>query len=231
MTIIELCGLPGCGKSTLCGNIMEELKLHDVDNVYGRNDVMRYRYGFFSKILNRLRLYRCSPFILHKLIKAYTIDITSDPRYVKRLVRLFAGLNKLSEDNNVDVVLLDEGIVEHVVSLAYGVKILDNETLQELMKLMFTSYNVIVINCHIDIDESIRRIKTRNKKNARYDYANSDDIKRLFEFKKNNIDTVLNHFHGKRIDLDMNASQDEALTQFYKFISFTDGKVAMNENN
>ena len=218
MKIIEFCGLPGCGKTTICERLIENFKVCSSNtNVYCRKDV----YFFKRRIWDSYLISRCTPMffkfykILNNFIKEYR---KGNKRYIDRIYRLYVKLYKISIHYSDSIVILDEGIVQHITSLAHQQKIVNSVSFVRLVDFLFSNFEITVINCCIDMNETIRRIKKRNNENDRFNLSDVDEIKKILNIKNNNINIILEQFHGIRYDLDMNCSVEEIYNELLKLL-------------
>ena len=194
--IVELCGLPGAGKSTLLNEFITNnlhLKIWTREEIYdGRKIERTIRYLVAKKlgIGADVKLYRA--------IKNFSQQYPScTERYEKRLFGIIVVLKKSSKK----LVVLEEGLIQYVSSIAYKEELCENNTFEEIMSIihMFDEYKVVY--CDLDIEECISRVKKRNKKGDRYNLEELVQMKELLEIKRHNIKKVIEKMNISETDI------------------------------
>ena len=172
--IIELYGLPGCGKTTLKRNLIEK----NPTCFCGMDDVTsRYKSSsFFTKC-------RCLPvssiWALLKLFVVFPVLKITDWNIYKGFFSLLVVYNYCKVVKVSDYVIIDHGLVQSCVSLLYSVH-LDNKQIYQYQQ-RFTSFLKSVgvdlfSYCSIPILISLNRVRTRNRMNSgRLDAIYDDD--------------------------------------------------------
>ena len=196
--IIELCGLPGCGKSTLSKELLKKWRAEAAgETVYDREDVLKRNLAF--RAVDRALFDKCSVGKRKELIEIIHKNARHDSdwerRYIHRLLELTEGMRRKSNEN----IFLDEGLIQYITSLAYSNPLIPGEELECLIERVFpddTDY--YIINCDISVETAIARVKQRNRRNDRYAVDNEKMQKKLMSVKKENIDILLNSKMLKR---------------------------------
>lgn len=199
MIIIELVGLPGCGKSTIIDIARGKRK----DLFITRRDLFGIKipyiwlkqYSIKRRLWNDLRdIYRKTNMMKKKF-------------YFERLIQLILYLTYCSESNPNSVILLEEGIVQYFSSLAYETDLDINLT--KVINEQLSTFNPIVIDCKIPVEIACKRINTRKKSGDRYMIDNIAFQHKIMIQKRKNLDYILNLFNGLRFELDMEKNMEE----------------------
>ena len=205
MVIIELTGLPGCGKTTLINSVLNDPKYS------GR---IITRDGLFSEKvpgtwIRKYFIAFCASVLLCK--SYFRSDMNNKKLYFKRLLQLMIYMDYKVRKTKDSIFILDEGIVQYVSSLAYDKEIEFDSGLKKLVRRFIKKYDPTVIDCHISVDTAYDRIMGRGKTNDRYYLDDKDEVKRLLKIKRDNIDMIIKEFIGqvKTVDL-MDKSADAA---------------------
>ena len=214
LKFIELVGLPGCGKSTLVKSMMETLSKDEKVVVLNRKS--------FSSIINFMWKNRWSiPFIaVYKLLFSchlklkmsliryiYQYDVNSlSIIYAIYIVDIYSFVKKNNYKNMI--ILLDEGIIQFLSSIAHNIKIENNSDMLGLYSsLRDLTENSVYVRCNIPLDIAVQRIKIRNR-NDRFAY--SDTLTGLLKVKQDNINYLLEICTSKSciVELDMTKSTE-----------------------
>ncbi len=197
MKVIELCGNPGCGKTTIGKEVLNCLRKQGY-NAYDYNEIkekkslknIRYLYGVNSWILlSRLIKFGLKNGLNKKLL-IYSIKITLLINYIKD------NLN----NKKIDYLLFDEGIIQYITTLSHNRTI--GEEINPLSKMIRDNYNnndYYVFSCILDIEENVKRINTRNRQGDRFVVDNIMKQKELLIKKNNNINFVLTKIKPKKM--------------------------------
>ena len=209
LKFIELVGLPGCGKSTLVKSIMETLSKDKKLVVLNRKS--------FSSIINFMWKNRWSiPFIaLYKLLFSCHLKLKmSLIRYMSRyevnslsviyaiyIIDIYSFVKKNNHKNII--ILLDEGIIQFLSSIAHNIKIENNSDMLGLYScLRDLIENSVYVRCNIPLDMVVQRIKIRNRNDR---FACSNTLTDLLKVKQDNINYLVEILTSKSciVEIDM----------------------------
>jgi len=211
MKIIEFAGLPGCGKSTLCKSFIAE---KFPQKVYTYKDIIR-----FVSTKNRRKIYgiyaRVNPFRwkLLKLLKAFSEKYDNiSPQAVFILIALYDFTSVLQIFKKNSIVVLDEGFVQNITSIAHLQPINEDKELNDLVKYIQAKKNLFLVNCSADTDTVVERIRKRNGKDRFNSITDNKDLKNALSIKQDNITKVAKAF-GTSVDVCLNTSTNDALKQ------------------
>lgn len=214
--IVELCGVPGAGKSTLLNKLIsknQSVKVYTREDVYDRRKIERTIRYFIAKFIG------VGPDIkLYKIIKTLSQQYPScTERYEKRLFGLIIVL-KCSRDK---LIILEEGLIQYVSSIAYEEELSINEAFNDMMSIIRTFEKYKIVFCDLDTEECIARIKKRNKEGDRYNLEDYTRITKLLELKKGNIKRVIESMHiSEACILEINTKEtlDENVKKLQQFV-------------
>lgn len=160
--IIELYGLPGCGKTTLC------IKLKKVYELNG------YKVGLINEASKT-----CT--FTHVLSVLLLKDIIALFRWFYNILRGGNMINKISLSpykrlliyrcikgySDCDYVFIEHGIIQCIVSSIYGIKDDDSLLNKSICKLfLHKDFVDMFLYCHVTPEEAFKRIRIRNRKNS-----------------------------------------------------------------
>lgn len=212
MTIIELCGTPGCGKSTTLKAFKKKYpdlaaKLLDYKSIYPPTAMLRG----FSKRLNmfRVKLFGMLPFVLSKEEKTiYSFMRENDDKnclYIAKTIGIYKGLkNNFSSSKTL---VLDEGIIQHLSSGAYERSLTGIKSLVPVFESL-QNVNYVCIRFSCDEENVVKRIAGRHN-GKRYDIADKKRLLQLLYIKNTNIDQLIEMSCFKVRSLDTQKSPEE----------------------
>lgn len=157
--VIELNGCCGCGKSTLAANVERMLRQRNI------------RYAKLSGLLNR---YSGSVNIkaVCDLIH-YTVSIRplrlERKEYFKHVLKIYNALIQAGKEGEYDVILLDEGIIQGLSSIAYQDMISGRKAVDAVLQVLLKDINMYIVNCNLKYKELVLRINKRNRNTGRID--------------------------------------------------------------
>lgn len=190
MTIIEFSGTPGCGKSTLCARLLEKLVedekccAFDYNEIKNKNKIYNLKYVLMKKNLK----------LIYSILK-YGLKNNKNHRtiiYSIKCAVIIDQIRQWSEEKNIDYLLFDEGILQYITTLSHGIKIdYSIDLINDVLCEFYANKNVFVINCRLNINENMRRLKLRNRENDRFLIKNDLELQDALALKKYNIEKVV----------------------------------------
>ena len=178
--IIDLYGMPGSGKSTVCNYLEQNLEFKNVKNWYIEKTIGKiifhlYLYLFFLDKTSRKKYKEIMKIIDNK--KAYKNYINSNVNislYIKYML-----FDYYLERKNIKKIIIDEGIIHYSISL-YVEFNLEKEKIMKIIELLKLN-NVKYIGLKIDIEESKKNIKKRNRKRCPIDFLNDNELDKFLK--------------------------------------------------
>ena len=220
--IIDLYGLPGCGKTTLQNSLMASCKdcslsvgyLPDLTTYMKKHPVYSIVNSFSVSQLFLLLRFCCSVPLLRP----------SSWRIYIGLIK-FIFIYKLSKTVYVkDYIVVDHGFCQSIGSLTYGnIESLSENSKQLLSKLLAVIEIDFPVYCHISSELSFQRIRIRNRqsKSGRLDLIQEDDrlINALLVQTKM-FDSVYNLTDGRGLYLEMDDEVESIASQVFNSIIY-----------
>lgn len=168
--IIELCGLPACGKTTLVDAVVGQLskvcRVTDFDTA--KNEVLRAPKWKLLCSISLFDMYHCLRFLFYFPRDEKRKDIWSIRFCKNAIIRRY--FRKYSQ---YDIILSSEGMAQSIVSLERGDDLhLDPKFWDAVEHYICTSYDEITVFCKVPIDVAIKRIKSRGRQYGRLDLIN-----------------------------------------------------------
>lgn len=203
MLLVEFCGVPGCGKSTLCNEIQEyfESQGYKIENLRLRNSHTTF-LGKIKKIVYIIKLRTVALFYpVRTLAYKYgrSFNNKSAMFWSKRLVEGVYRINKAK--GKIDIGFFDEGFVQYITSICYGYQLnSDSYNLISYLdsEIYRTPNNAIIFHCDLDQEENLRRLKERNRVD-RYFSGTDSEIKKKLARKDMDLAKVCNTLNKARI--------------------------------
>ena len=227
MIIVDFYGLPGCGKSTIAKGVYENLKKLQIDvSLFNKNEYLeecKIKKNYLKDYI-RLLLPHNLKFIFEIIfnIKKYkknqkVLKYDLKERIWKEL-RLVILYDKLAYTKSDSVILVDQGIIQDFSDYIMFRDITDDVIENYLEKYTQSKNEFIFVNCEISVNESINRIKSRNRKIYSFDYlteqqkilkninkeiADKENLNKIkvvprTEFLENNIENLVNEVVRRR---------------------------------
>ena len=226
MQIIELCGIPGCGKSTLINAALRQDCLSHT-NIATRQDIYFFRcknkkkatalFRTFAKIKN----YKIYVNILI-INRRYSKDIKC-LKYAVQFMMLLSQIQEVIKSNIYEIAILDEGIYQYISAQADNTVFKADKQIHCVIDEVRNSLkNWSVFYCDIEVDDALERISKREGSSKRFSASKSHvELKDLLEKRKNNIDYLCSI--KSDLSLDMNNNIDENAIQFLNYINMKSG--------
>ena len=216
--IIELCGIPGCGKSTLFRNMSKSNDykiggLGDLLNVYRRMNIITKILSFpYISVIKLLLLFIFFPKIELKSFHLY-IDFV-------KIVILYNIRNKIEE---FEYILVDHGVMQSFAGLFYNnEERFSDKSIAKISNFTKPFSPILMCYCEITIDESVQRIRKRNRNYGRMDVLDNNII---LKQKLSSQSYLFQHlYEGMKNDfyfqkLSMDCSENHAVECFCELIN------------
>lgn len=190
MYIIEFCGAPGAGKSTLCLSLEDELakKGYTVKGLeMPERKYNRIKRGLYKVAFLLDRDCRRVIFAAHKYLSAASKE--NKKIWISRM--LFAIISaKQAEKAGIEIVTFEEGCTQYVTSIVHGVPMDENALrfARIVQETMYSNRTLMIFNCKLDIEENIARLKGRGRTGDRFSKGTEEEMRKRLELKIHNID-------------------------------------------
>ncbi|MBD5136085.1 MAG: hypothetical protein HDT39_09030 [Lachnospiraceae bacterium] len=213
--IIELNGCCGCGKSTLAavlGNMFKDKKIRYItlNNLLDRNRTKWYHNlpGKNRELGYKLFRYSCS-----------ILPVRFDRmKYFKHVLNIYNAIEQVTEEHEYDIILLDEGILQGLSSIAYQDIICKREVTKQIINLLYKDKEYYVVNCNLDYEELLFRINKRKRNAGRIDqYKEAGELESILKSQYKNL-SRLRSLLPKEIEiinLDMKKESMECAKDIY----------------
>lgn len=215
--IIEFCGVPGCGKSTLCKTLTKDVDLNiggieDLLIAYNKltlyKKIVSFPYAKFLKLL--------SSFLAFPLLKWRDFYLYVD------FVKILILYNTIEQIQKHEYIVIDGGIVQSFVGLFFQrEEHFSQKTLERVLAFMNYYPEVHVCVCRIPIEETIKRIRIRNRKYGRFDVIADDKILNMKLTKQSLLFDILYkemHKNSNVVTLSMMKSEESLVSDFQSFL-------------
>ena len=209
MKIIELYGLPGCGKTTLCNFIKREKG----ELLYTNADLNK-NYKNINILLKNIYIFFYPRNIIFFVLIIYLGFIYKSRIYaICKILYLYIILfiHKRSKDE-VNVIL-DSGIVQNISSLSNDLRFNNELCLYKLLKCFCREFEIIEIECELSVEETIKRVKKRNRKDI---WLENIDSKQLYFIKQYNLNFLKKYLTETNYKLNMSKSPEALYKEICK---------------
>lgn len=203
MLLIEFCGTPGCGKTTICDRIEEELQQQGIQvrNLQKRGFPATYK----DKLKVKIERFRFRNYVPNRrLKKALKVllpyyDKNSLIHWPNRILESFYRAKKAEKDG-IEVGLFDEGCMQFITSVFHEKEVPDEiRSLVDSIDEELYQNRIVFFDCHIDLEENYERLEKRAKPNDRFLTGSREENLTLLKTKRERIDTVLGMLKGQTV--------------------------------
>lgn len=205
--IVELYGLPGCGKSSLTKSLLLDLQKNCTTEIIKRSDISmvinkywnRPLYLFFVLLVH---LFKPSNIKLKILLLKYTISFPLNRYSIIYLLYMIIVID-LYKNNNNKTIILDEGIVQFLSSIPHNIPIPIKEVnlVKRISKTIESmNINYLCVECQLDREINVQRLKQRNR-NDRFAYRKG--LEDLLNTKESNLSLIANEIAKNKLIVNM----------------------------
>lgn len=220
--IIEFCGIPGTGKTSIEVKLEEKYQEKVISEKKIKNSITNRN--------SKLTLFYLKPknFIYLLLVLAIYLKNIGHIRenfqfFIKILLMNFyrSQFNNGKIDKNY--FFIDEGIIQALVSIWYDKKMKNSYLLRRILRRSYQSDNEIVSYCKIDEKIAKDRIRARNKMQGRLDKIQQDEyLLEILKLQKENFSLIVEILKEKVIEIDTQEEIEKNLQILYKKIGEKD---------
>ena len=206
MKIIEFCGNPGVGKSTLITALTKEMRHRRIKTIcYIPGTKPGLDYSFLaSKLIYKYHENRFSQNYCNKVpYKEYSdclskyIDVDSVRWAVLCLIFFIEQLT----DKNIEYLLVDEGFIQRTTSFVYD-RNLNKEELDFFTSFfngcVYEKYDMHIAYCSVNQERNIERIQEREKP-CLYKHDDENEMKKKLYIRNSNIKSLINSVKHKGV--------------------------------
>ena len=204
MKIIEFCGNPGVGKSTLVTALTKEMRHRGIKTICyipGTKAGLDYRL-LVSKLIYKYYETRFSKKVYHNVqYKEYNdslskyLDVDSARWAVLCLIFFIEQLT----DKNIEYLLVDEGFINRTTSLMYD-RNFNKEELDFFTSFfnscVYDKYDIHIAYCSVNQERNIERIQKREKP-CRYQFDDENEMREKLCIRDSNIKSLINSVKHK----------------------------------
>lgn len=188
-TIIEFSGLAGAGKSTLCSALGDKFRNLNIDFIH--DDELRVKLDK-KRFLNSLSVWSFPLFfnciLLHDLGNS-----TKGLRYSISLYRLCLRYRWFEKYKPANVLLVDEGIAQVIVSIAgYECELkLKPKHVRAIKHIYRALPETFALNCIVEPEVALERIRRRNRNSGRLDLiADDEKLSVALKYNSSNLNCI-----------------------------------------
>ena len=225
MFIIEMCGLPGSGKSTVIAAVSDALQQQGY-RVADRNAI--YYLGCRSRrkgIAAWKMVFKFRHYGLYRKIIAVNRNHAKglvSLRYAFRLMFFFSQLEEAEKKARFDVALMDEGLAQYTSALADQSAITDSAETEPLLSVMdHTLPRRWVVYCKVSVAEAAKRIQSRSAVARRFNPGlGVEELEKRLRDRETSLNAVC--CHGSSLVLDMEQpihASEEKLMSFVRQVA------------
>lgn len=159
--IIELFGLPGSGKSTICQKIAQKNDIINIMDKYLNSVTGKIKMHLFWKFFILNKNLRVKYNEMHELVKRNSNNIFNSQIGIDKYLKFMLFAYHIGNINKEKNVIFDEGIAHYCLALNAEFDV-DITILQRLSVIMETN-NRMSIGVNVDIDTVKKQIKSRDR--------------------------------------------------------------------
>lgn len=188
MTILEFTGCPGVGKSTICISVKEQAARFG-KKVYQEQKEWRLKKVQYFFILICIFLTKECRVAAKEGIKRISNlkDSVRKKWFFVVLYDIFCFVS--AKRQRCDLIFYEEGCIQSLTALEQ-----DEDVSKEILEwysiiydMIFAQEDLKIVLCSLDLDENIKRIKSRKRENDRFLVGSNDEIKSRLLKKEQNL--------------------------------------------
>lgn len=195
VVFLEFNGIPGSGKTTLSDRVIENMKgasytvesYHQLIKKPTRNNLKRLvRYLFSIKLSS----FKIGYLALMYLITNKKFNHENGLRVISLIV-LFNFYQKKSLANDEEVILVDQGMVQQMVSMLFESELIAEKYVKKLIRYtQKKDMGIIIVNIDLDINESFERLTKREGNISRIQKLKKDTAMHTLIMQQNNFNKI-----------------------------------------
>lgn len=200
MIVIEFCGLPGCGKSTISRKVFNFLRRENINVIEYRNPlngcVIRKTFQAVYYLIKSV-MYKRSRILVKKVLTMFTrLATMNGPKifknffYFYKIIIIYAAYLALEKKENVEVLLIDQGIAQYLVSVVFRQRYTNAVFADFFMENVFADKKWNFVFCALDIEENLNRLKKRKNGKSRIEKCPVNEWKSELEQQSEDIEAV-----------------------------------------
>jgi len=205
--IIEFNGLPGAGKTTTAFEVKKRLRNMEIREIPPKR-ITGYRRNYKEFILSKE--IRDTYVIFLKalfLIRPVTMERI---RFMNMAFNYWLGIRNLhiSEKQRNGICILDQGVIQLFVSMAYLGKIRNEEKYYRYIGQVMNSLdNIICVNCNVNTGTSVMRIHSRKPNGSRlYQVCDDSEMREILKIQGHQFERIREMAIKRAITINMNDS-------------------------
>lgn len=223
---MEFNGIPGSGKTTLSNKLIAEMKSEDYSvqsyhRVIKKPTKKNLRYLALYLIKIKPSSYKMGYFALMYL---FTNKILNHENWLRviSLIILFDFYQKESLDLKNNVIMVDQGIIQQIISMLYESELIADKYVKKIIK--FTKkmgLEIYIINVDLNIKESFDRLNERKGNISRIQKLNSEIAINTLNTQQRNFNKVreiIKEIDIESIDVNTQESIDKNVQLIENFI-------------
>ena len=206
MKIIEFCGNPGVGKSTLITALTKEMrhrKKKTICYIPGTKAGLDYRllvskliYKYYENRFSRNNCFKVPYKEYNDSLSKY-LDVDSARWAVLCLLFFIEQLT----DKNIEYLLADEGFINRTTSLMYD-RNFNKEELDFFTSFfnscVYDKYDIHIAYCYVNQEQNVERIQKREKP-CLYKLDDEDEMRKKLYIRESNIKSLINSVKHKGV--------------------------------
>lgn len=203
--IIELYGLPGCGKSTLSKYLLSFLQKRYPNNVIKRADISGvinrwWNHPLFLFFYLFLQILKPNNFRFKISLLSYAVSFPLNRYSIIYLLYTMIVVDLYSK-NATKIIVLDEGIIQFLSAIPHDVLIDNSDMIDNISRQLYKMpIEVLYVECHIEKMVNLQRIKQRNRPDR---FAFNDGLEELLTKKEANLALIASFVAKNKITIDM----------------------------
>ncbi|PKM61471.1 MAG: hypothetical protein CVU99_03215 [Firmicutes bacterium HGW-Firmicutes-4] len=224
--LLEFNGVPGSGKTTLSNSVIANLNGIDYP-VYSYHKIIKKPTRKNLKLLFKYLIHvKCSSFRMGCLGMLYLLTNKKFNREnwlrIVSIIILYDFYQKKSMENSDEVILVDQGIIQQIVSISYETELISDRFVKKIIaRLKKKNLHLYIINVDLDVTESFDRLNLRVGNVSRIQNMNRKKGIETLKIQQNNFDIIreiIRKTGMDSIDINTQVSVDENVLIIKDFI-------------
>lgn len=192
---LEFNGIPGSGKTTLSNRVIEDMKSADYPVESYHQIIKKPSRKNLKHLLLFLFRIKPSSFKIGYLAVMYLITNKklNHENWLRAisLVVLFDFYQKKNRDNVQEVILVDQGIAQQIISMLYESELIVDKYVRKLIRYAKKKdLGIFIVNVDLDIKASFERLTKRKGNISRIQKLNEANAIHTLTIQQNNFNKI-----------------------------------------
>ncbi|QQK80445.1 AAA family ATPase [Salicibibacter cibi] len=200
--IYEFIGMPGSGKTTVAGHVINHLKAdgYSVPSIKEIIKVRTFKLNRPSQLIKYISFFFFCLVNVLLFYKVLTFSSSVKPRNTESYIYSIVLMRHLYyirtlKKKNYDIIIMDEGTLQYVWSIVLSGDSFSKARLTKLVRALSKKNDVNLLFMSFDAKSAADRVKKRNLKSGRINLLSSQKLESLLTYHQKSMDIILENIN------------------------------------